>query len=208
LKTHRDQLRLPHIDPRPYSTIIRNSAAKAAASIKKNTKESNMNIKATIETNKGKINLTLFPDEAPVTTANFINLVEHDFYNGLSFHRVIENFMIQGGCPLGTGTGGPGYKFEDECDTGLQHNKPGILSMANAGPNTNGSQFFITHEPTPWLNDKHTVFGAVEGPLDQEVVNSIVQDDTIESIRIHGDHEELLKNMADRISEWDQALDS
>ena len=108
---------------------------------------------AIVETNKGNIRLRLFADQAPLTVANFVNLAQRNFYKGLSFHRVIPDFMIQGGCPLGTGTGGPGYKFEDEIHRDLRHDKPGILSMANAGPNTNGSQFFITHLPTPWLDD-------------------------------------------------------
>lgn len=166
-----------------------------------------MNITATIKTNKGDINLSLFPDKTPVTTANFVNLVEHDFYTGLSFHRVIDDFMIQGGCPLGTGTGGPGYKFEDECDAGLRHDKPGKLSMANAGPNTNGSQFFITHVPTPWLDGKHTVFGEVQSDADQQVVNSIAQGDKIESVELQGDYAELLKQQKERIAEWDGKLD-
>lgn len=107
-----------------------------------------MSLKATIATSKGEINLNLFPSEAPVTVANFVNLARRGYYDGLKFHRVIENFMIQGGCPHGTGTGGPGYQFEDEFDASLRHNQPGRLSMANAGPGTNGSQFFITHVPT------------------------------------------------------------
>lgn len=166
-----------------------------------------MHINATIKTNRGDINVKLFPETTPVTAANFVNLVEHDFYTGLSFHRVIDNFMIQGGCPLGTGTGGPGYRFEDEFDPSLHHDAPGKLSMANAGPGTNGSQFFITHVPTPWLDGKHTLFGEVQGEADQAVVNSIVQGDKIEEIVLEGDHEELLEQQKDRIAEWDNALD-
>jgi peptidyl-prolyl cis-trans isomerase B (cyclophilin B) len=157
---------------------------------------------ATIKTNKGDIRLSLFADAAPVTVANFANLALKGFYNGLKFHRVIANFMIQGGCPLGTGTGGPGYSFEDECSPSLKHDKPGILSMANAGPNTNGSQFFITHVPTPWLNGKHTVFGAVVDASDQETVNAIAQGDKIESVTIEGDTKELFTKLADRIEQW------
>ncbi len=157
---------------------------------------------ATIKTNRGDIRLSLFTDAAPVTVANFANLALKGFYNGLKFHRVIANFMIQGGCPLGTGTGGPGYSFEDECSSSLKHDKPGILSMANAGPNTNGSQFFITHVPTPWLNGKHTVFGAVVDASDQEIVNAIAQGDKIESITIEGDTKELFAKLADRIEQW------
>jgi len=164
-------------------------------------------ITATIKTNKGEIKLNLSSDAAPVTVASFINLANRGFYNGLKFHRVIENFMIQGGCPKGTGTGGPGYRFEDECTPKLKHDRPGILSMANAGPGTNGSQFFITHVPTPWLDGKHTVFGSVMDENDQKVVNSIMQGDVMESITIAGDTSTLLEKVADRIKEWNSVLD-
>ena len=137
---------------------------------------------ATIETNKGAIRLELHAEQAPKTVANFEKLAGEGFYNGLSFHRVIPNFMIQTGCPQGTGTGGPGYQFEDEFDDSLRHDRAGILSMANAGPNTNGSQFFITHGPTPHLDGKHSVFGAVlEG---QDVVDAIEQGDTMEKVSV------------------------
>jgi peptidyl-prolyl cis-trans isomerase B (cyclophilin B) len=139
---------------------------------------------ATIHTNKGDINLRLFPDQAPLTVLSFANLAKRGFYNDLTFHRVIPDFMIQGGCPLGTGTGGPGYRFKDEFSPDLRHDKPGVLSMANAGPGTNGSQFFITHVPTPHLDNRHTVFGRVIGPEDQKVVDSIVRGDTIKTIEI------------------------
>jgi peptidyl-prolyl cis-trans isomerase B (cyclophilin B) len=161
---------------------------------------------AKIKTNKGEIRITLYADKTPVTVANFVNLVQHGFYNGLKFHRVIADFMIQGGCPLGTGTGGPGYTFKDECTPELKHDKPGILSMANAGPGTNGSQFFITHVPTPWLNGKHTVFGSVVDDSDQKTVNSIKQGDTIESITVEGDTKELFAATADKIKEWNAKL--
>jgi len=164
------------------------------------------NITATIKTNKGDIKLSLFADKAPVTVANFINLIQQDFYNGLLFHRVIEEFMIQGGCPEGTGTGGPGYSFEDECTKELQHDKPGILSMANSGPNTNGSQFFITYVPTPWLDGKHTVFGVVIDESDMKTVNTIQQGDKIETITISGNSDSLLEKMSQRIEEWDSIL--
>lgn len=134
---------------------------------------------ATMTTSKGEIRLELFEDKTPKTVANFEKLTSDGFYDGLTFHRVIEDFMIQGGCPSGTGTGGPGYTFEDEFHPELTHEGPGILSMANAGPNTNGSQFFITHVATPWLDGKHTVFGKVLGD-GQKVVDSIAQGDTIE----------------------------
>jgi peptidyl-prolyl cis-trans isomerase B (cyclophilin B) len=136
----------------------------------------------TIKTNKGDIRLELFDDKTPKTVANFEKLSGDGFYNGLKFHRVIPDFMVQTGCPQGTGTGDAGYKFEDEFDADLKHDEPGVLSMANAGPNTNGSQFFITHVATPWLDGKHGVFGAVlEG---QDVVDAIEQGDVMESVVI------------------------
>ena len=165
-------------------------------------------MKATIKTNKGDIHLRLFDDLTPVTVANFVNLAKRGFYTGIKFHRVIPEFMIQGGCPLGTGTGGPGYKFEDEFAPALKHDKPGILSMANAGPNTNGSQFFITHVPTPWLDGKHSVFGEVEGPEDQDVVNSIAQNDVIEGVFIEGDTTELFEKTKSQLDTWNKILDS
>ena len=116
---------------------------------------------AVIETSKGIINIKLFADQTPVTCGNFANLAKREYYNGLKFHRVIADFMIQGGCPYGNGMGGPGYEFKDECNKDLKHDKPGILSMANAGPGTNGSQFFITTVPTYHLNGRHTIFGKV-----------------------------------------------
>ena len=165
-----------------------------------------MSLKAIFETSKGTIRVDLLPEKAPVTCANFVNLVNHGFYNGLSFHRVIPDFMIQGGCPQGTGTGGPGYRFEDEIDPELRHSEPGKLSMANAGPGTNGSQFFITHVPTPWLDDAHTIFGTVEGQADQDVVNAIAGGDSITSISIEGDASALLESQAARVEEWNKAL--
>lgn len=137
---------------------------------------------ATFETNKGTIRIELFADKTPKTVENFEQLCEKKYYDGLTFHRVIPDFMIQGGCPEGTGTGGPGYKFEDEFHPELKHDGPGVLSMANAGPNTNGSQFFITHLATPHLDGKHSVFGKViEG---QDVVDSIEKDDKMETVRV------------------------
>ena len=144
-------------------------------------------MKATITTNKGTINLELFKDQVPLTVANFANLSNRGFYNNLTFHRVIDNFMVQAGCPNGTGAGGPGYEFQDEFVPELKHDKPGILSMANAGPNSNGSQFFITHVETPWLDNNHTVFGCVSDKESQDIINSIVQGDTITSINIEGE---------------------
>jgi cyclophilin family peptidyl-prolyl cis-trans isomerase len=121
---------------------------------------------ATLHTDNGDIILELFAEQTPITVNNFVFLSQEGFYDGVIFHRVIANFMVQGGDPTGTGRGGPGYTFKDEFDSTLKHDKPGILSMANAGPGTNGSQFFITHVPTPWLDGKHSVFGQVIGGMD------------------------------------------
>ena len=139
---------------------------------------------AVLDTNRGKITVDLFPKDAPKTVNNFVFLAREGFYNGLKFHRVIPDFMIQGGDPQGTGSGGPGYKFGDEVGPGKPKHKVGSLSMANAGPNTNGSQFFITHIATDWLDGKHTVFGQTRDKASQDVVNSIKQGDTINSITI------------------------
>jgi len=166
-----------------------------------------MTITAKIDTDKGEINLNLYADEAPLTVANFVNLAKRGYYDGLSFHRVIDDFMIQGGCPLGTGTGGPGYNFADEF-TKLKHDTPGILSMANAGPGTNGSQFFITHIVTDWLDGKHTVFGKVASDADMDIVNKIAGNDKIKSITIEGDADALLEKMADKVSAWNKILES
>lgn len=133
-----------------------------------------------IQTDRGDMTIEMFEDHAPNTVANMISLIEKGYYDGLNFHRVISDFMIQGGCPQGTGTGGPGYKFDDECTSECRHDSAGILSMANAGPRTNGSQFFITHGPTPHLDGKHTVFGKVTEGLD--VVHEIKQGDVMEKV--------------------------
>ena len=121
--------------------------------------------------------------------------------------RGLADFMVQGGCPLGTGTGGPGYKFKDEFSAKVRHDSPGKLSMANAGPGSNGSQFFITHVPTPWLDGKHTIFGEVQGDADQAVVDAIVRGDTIKTIKIDGDTKDLLSKSADQLTKWNQLLD-
>jgi peptidyl-prolyl cis-trans isomerase B (cyclophilin B) len=164
-------------------------------------------LKAVFETAKGTINVTLFADQTPLTVANFVNLAQRGFYDGLNFHRVIPEFMIQGGCPEGTGTGGPGYRFKDECRDDLKHDGPGVLSMANAGPGTNGSQFFITHLATPWLDGKHTVFGKIVGEADQDVVNAVAGGDALVKVTIAGDASGLLADQADQIAKWNQALD-
>lgn len=162
---------------------------------------------AKFETSKGEILVQLTPEQTPLTVANFVNLVQRGFYNGLTFHRVIPNFMIQGGDPSGNGTGGPGYRFGDEIVPTLRHDKPGILSMANAGPGTNGSQFFITHVATDWLDGKHTVFGNVTSG--QDVVDAIGQGDKIVSITVDGDVTALFANSAvgTKVEEWNAVLD-
>ena len=164
-------------------------------------------MQAIISTSKGVIRLTLFAEKTPLTVANFVNLARRGFYDGLNFHRVIGDFMIQGGCPLGTGTGSPGYRFEDEFDATLRHDRPGRLSMANSGPGTNGSQFFITHVPTPHLDDNHSIFGEVVDTSDQDVVNTISQGDVIETVTIEGDVDGLFEQVSDRLSEWNAELD-
>jgi peptidyl-prolyl cis-trans isomerase B (cyclophilin B) len=165
-----------------------------------------MSLVAAFKTSKGDIRVNLMEDVAPLTVANFVNLCQRGYYDGLTFHRVIADFMIQGGCPLGTGTGGPGYKFKDECSPSARHDAPGKLSMANAGPGTNGSQFFITHVATPWLDGKHTVFGAVQGNADQAVVDQIAKGDTLVSITVEGDATKLLADMAEQITKWNKVL--
>lgn len=163
---------------------------------------------AVIETDKGSIRLILFTEQTPMTVGNFVNLARRGYYNNLKFHRVIPDFMIQGGCPAGDGRGGPGYRFADEFVKELRHDKPGILSMANAGPQTNGSQFFITHVPTPWLDGKHTVFGQVVSDIDQEIVNAIVQGDKIRTVTIEGDISALMEKTKTMTAEWNVALDA
>ncbi|HWU70338.1 MAG TPA: peptidylprolyl isomerase [Pseudoxanthomonas sp.] len=162
-----------------------------------------MSLYATFNTSRGPIKVELLADKAPLTVANFVNLAQRGFYNGLNFHRVIADFMIQGGCPEGSGRGGPGYRFEDETRNGVAHER-GVLSMANAGPNTNGSQFFITHIKTDWLDGKHTVFGKVVEGLD--VVDAVKQGDLIESVVIEGDAAPVLAANADRVAEWNRIL--
>ena len=164
-------------------------------------------MKATIKTSRGDISLNLFHEKAKYTVANFVNLSQKRFYDNLTFHRVINDFMIQGGCPIGTGTGDPGYKFKDEFHADLTHDKPGVLSMANSGPNSNGSQFFITHLATPWLDNKHSIFGNVSDEASQKVVNMVQQDDIIESIKIDGTVE-FDEDVQDSINGWSEIIDS
>ena len=162
-----------------------------------------MSLIATFDTSRGPIKVELYPDKAPLTVANFVNLAKRGFYDGLNFHRVINDFMIQGGCPEGSGRGGPGYRFEDETNNGVRHER-GVLSMANAGPSTNGSQFFITHVATPWLDGKHTVFGKVLEGLD--VVDAVQQGDLINRLTLDGDTDAVLAAKADRVAEWNRYL--
>ena len=160
---------------------------------------------AVIKTAKGDIRVALFPAEAPLTVANFVNLAQRGYYDGLIFHRVIANFMIQGGDPTGTGSGGPGYNFTDEFSPSLRHTSAGILSMANAGPGTNGSQFFITHGPTPHLDDKHSIFGKVSAG--QSIVDAIAQGDVMTTIAIEGDPSSLLASQKQQLDEWNAIID-
>lgn len=162
---------------------------------------------AVFNTSRGTIRVKLTPDLTPLTVASFANLAKRGFYNGLNFHRVISNFMIQGGCPEGSGRGGPGYRFGDECRNDLRHDGPGVLSMANAGPGTNGSQFFITHGATPWLDGKHTVFGKIVGAADQSIVDAIRQGDKIGSITIEGDYSALFDKVRPQLDQWNAVLD-
>jgi peptidyl-prolyl cis-trans isomerase B (cyclophilin B) len=162
-------------------------------------------IRIIVKTSKGDIEGILYSSKTPVTVANFLNLAKRGYYDGVTFHRVIPDFMIQGGDPTGTGRGGPGYTFEDEFRPELKHDKPGLFSMANTGrPVSNGSQFFITHVPTPWLDGKHTVFGEVT--KGQDVVNSIKQGDKIVKIEILDSPDALFEEQKARIAKWDAAL--
>lgn len=163
-------------------------------------------IKIKIKTNKGDIEATIFASKVPMTAANFLNLAKRGYYNGITFHRVIPNFMIQGGDPTATGSGGPGYRFADEFDPTLRHTKAGTFSMANAGAGTNGSQFFITHGPTPHLDNKHSVFGEVT--KGQDVVNKIAKGDKIEKIEILDSTDALFAKEKSNLSKWNKVLDA
>ena len=187
------------------TSILVAALALAITALPAQSEESMKDIRIIVKTDKGDIEGVLYPGKAPVTVANFLNLAKRGYYNGLKFHRVIPDFMVQGGDPTGTGSGGPGYRFEDECTPELKHDKPGIFSMANAGPGTNGSQFFVTHVPTPWLDGKHTVFGSVT--KGQDIVNAVAAGDKIKSIEILDPTDDLFAAQAKRLEEWNAVLD-
>lgn len=168
------------------------------------SKEYKMKVK--IITAKGDVNINLLPDKSPVTVANFVNLAKKGYYDGLKFHRVIDNFMAQGGDPTGTGMGGPGYQFEDEVNNGLNFSKAGKLAMANAGPGTNGSQFFITTVPTEWLNGNHTIFGEVASEVDLDVVKKLSNGDVMTKVVVEGDVDAFLKTQKNRVDSWNKTL--
>lgn len=168
------------------------------------SKEYKMKVK--IITAKGDVNINLLPDKSPVTVANFVNLAKKGYYDGLKFHRVIDNFMAQGGDPTGTGMGGPGYQFEDEVNNGLNFSKAGKLAMANAGPGTNGSQFFITTVPTEWLNGNHTIFGEVVSEADLDVVKKLSNRDVMTKVVVEGDIDAFLKTQKNRVDSWNKTL--
>ena len=168
------------------------------------SKEYKMKVK--IITAKGDVNINLLPDKSPVTVANFVNLAKKGYYDGLKFHRVIDNFMAQGGDPTGTGMGGPGYLFEDEVNNGLNFSKAGKLAMANAGPGTNGSQFFITTVPTEWLNGNHTIFGEVVSDADLAVVKKLSNGDVMTKVVVEGDVDAFLKTQKNRVDSWNKVL--
>lgn len=163
-------------------------------------------MKVKIMTEKGDININLLPEKSPVTVANFVNLAKKGYYDGLKFHRVIDNFMTQGGDPTGTGAGGPGYQFEDEVNNGLNFSKAGKLAMANAGPGTNGSQFFITTVPTEWLNGNHTIFGEVVSDDDLKVVKKLSNGDVMKKVVVEGDVDAFLKTQKNRVDSWNKTL--
>lgn len=163
-------------------------------------------MKVKIMTEKGDININLLPEKSPVTVANFVNLAKKGYYDRLKFHRVIDNFMAQGGDPTGTGAGGPGYQFEDEVNNGLNFSKAGKLAMANAGPGTNGSQFFITTVPTEWLNGNHTIFGEVVSDDDLKVVKKLSNGDVMKKVVVEGDVDAFLKTQKNRVDSWNKTL--
>jgi peptidyl-prolyl cis-trans isomerase B (cyclophilin B) len=208
MKTHRILYHTFLICLMTLALLFAGFRASSAASNSDADSPSQTGLRVIMKTPKGVIRLNLFPDKAPLTVMNFVNLAKRGFYDGLTFHRVIPQFMIQGGDPTGTGAGSPGYRFKDEFSQNLRHSKPGILSMANAGPNTNGSQFFITHVPTPWLDNRHTIFGEVVSPEDQKVVNAITAGDKMISVSIEGDHSALAKAHQEQLDGWNRILDN
>jgi peptidyl-prolyl cis-trans isomerase B (cyclophilin B) len=163
-------------------------------------------IRIELDTSKGKIEATIYASKVPMTAANYLNLAKRGYYNGLKFHRVIPNFMIQGGDPQGTGRGGPGYRFGDEFDPSLKHDGPGVFSMANSGPGTNGSQFFVTHKDTSWLDGRHSVFGKVT--KGQDIVDAIMMGDTIKSIKVLDSTDALFVAQKDNLAKWNAVLDN
>lgn len=167
-------------------------------------------IRVIIQTGKGPIEAILYPAKAPMTVSNFLNLASRGYYDGLKFHRVVPRFVIQGGDPMGTGSGGPGYRFENEIDSTLSHNTPGVLAMANAGPDTNGSQFYITIDNLSaghvnMLDGKYSIFGEVKSGL--EIAKQIAEGDTIDSIQILDSAAELFADQKKRLAEWNKVLD-
>lgn len=185
---------------------VATSVAPAAVAESTTPKAAIKDVRIVISTNKGDIEATIYAPKVPMTAANYLNLAKRGYYNGLKFHRVIPNFMIQGGDPQGTGMGGPGYRFGDEFDPTLSHSGPGVFSMANSGPGTNGSQFFITHKDTAWLNGKHSVFGKVTKGMD--VVNTIVGGDTIKSIKVLDPTDALFAAQKANLDKWNAVLDA
>jgi peptidyl-prolyl cis-trans isomerase B (cyclophilin B) len=194
--------RAPTPPPRQPQAKARNPLAQRRATRQRRVLM--QDIRIILKTNKGSIEATLFASKVPMTSANFLNLAKRGYYDGIKFHRVIPKFMIQGGDPTGTGSGGPGYRFADEIDNSLKHSKPGIFSMANAGPATNGSQFFITHVPCPHLDGKHAVFGEVT--KGQDVVNAVAQGDKIESIEVLDATDDLFASQRANLDKWNKAL--
>ncbi len=200
--------------------VVPTAAQETATEVDSGGEKKQTDVKIVVKTTKGDINLVVYASKTPKTAANFLNLVQRGYYDGLVFHRVIPDFMIQGGCPLGRGTGGPGYKFEDETTKELKHDRPGILSMANSDPRgkppysnagrTNGSQFFITHVETPWLDGLHTVFGSVVDQKDQRIVNAIKRGDKIEKVVIVDKEatKMLLETRKEDVEAWNKILDS
>jgi len=167
---------------------------------------SEKDVRIELDTSRGKIEAVIYASKVPMTAANYLNLAKRGYYNGLKFHRVIPNFMVQGGDPQGTGRGGPGYRFGDEFHATLRHDGPGVFSMANAGPGTNGSQFFITHKDTAWLDGKHSVFGKVTKGMD--VVNAIRGGDTIKTIKLLDSTDELFAAQKANLDKWNAVLDA